>query len=124
MVLDASNQVAELRALDTPPFALDFRRAMCTLPPVSSLPDDGTARRYADIIKEVNRIEAMYTDTTDAPDKPKPASILRSPKCSKGINFNSAISNDGSVVLIESTIKPKFNNDTNVSSFYDVHNSA
>jgi hypothetical protein len=124
MVLDASNQVAELRALDTPPFAIDFRHAMCTLPPVSSLPDDGTAMCYADIIKEVNRIEAMYTNNTDAPDEPKPASILRSPKRSKGVNFDSAIGDDGSVISIGSTIKPKFNNDTDVSNFYDVHNSA
>ncbi len=97
---------------------------MCTLPPVSGLPDDGTARHYTDIIKEVNRIEAMYTDTTDAPDEPKPASIFRSPKRSKGVDFDSAIGNDGSVVSIGSTIQPKFNDDTNVSSFYDVHKPA
>ncbi len=66
----------------------------------------------------------MYTDTTNAPDEPKPASILRSPKRSKGINFDSSIGDDGSVILIGSTIKPKFNDDTDVSSFYDVHNSA
>jgi hypothetical protein len=124
MVLNASNQVAELRALDTPPFALDFCHAMCTLPPVSGLPDDGTAMCYADIIKEVNRIEAMYTDTTDAPDELKLASILHSPKHSKGVDFDSAIGDNGSVVSIGSTIEPKFNDDTDVSSFYDMHNSA
>jgi hypothetical protein len=85
MVLDASDQVAELRALDTPPFALDFRRAMCTLPPVSGFPDDGTATHYADIIKEVNRIKAMYTDTTDAPDEPKLARSSALPSAAKAL---------------------------------------
>jgi hypothetical protein len=88
MVLDAANQVAKLRALDTPPFALDLRRGMCTLPPVSDPPDNDTATHYTDIIKEVNRIEAMYSKTTDAPDEPKPSSILCPTKRSKGINFD------------------------------------
>jgi hypothetical protein len=124
MVLDAANQVAELRALDMPPFALDFHHAMCTLPPVSSPPYDGTATRYADIIKEVNRIEAMYSMTNDAPSKPIPAGILCSTQRSKGINFDSAFSDNGSVVTIGSSIEPKFNDDTDVLSFCDVPNSA
>jgi len=66
MVLDASDQVAELRALDTPPFALDFRRAMCTVPPVSGPPDKGIAARYASIINEVDKIVAMYSGPTHA----------------------------------------------------------
>jgi hypothetical protein len=126
MVLDASDQVAELRALDTPPFALDFRRAMCTLPPVSSPPDAGTGTRYADIIKEVNRIEALYSidPAATATDDGKLASTLLSSKCSKGVNFDSAFSDDGSVVTIGSMIKPRLSDDTNVSSCYDVHNSV
>ncbi len=126
MVLDASDQVVELRALDTPPFALDFCHAMCTLPPVSSPPDAGTATRYADIIKEVNRIEALYsTDpAATATDDGKPASTLRSSKRSKGIDFNSAFSNDGSVITIGSMIKPRLSDDTDVSNCYDVHNSV
>jgi len=95
MVLDASDQVADLRALDTPPFALDFRHAMCTVPPISGPPDEGIAARYASIIHEVDRIEAMYSGTTNAePDAPQPASILRSPKCSNSVAFNSAFKDD------------------------------
>jgi hypothetical protein len=124
MVLDAADQVAKLHALDMSPFALDFRRAMCTLPSVSGPPDNGTATCYADIIKEVNRIEAMYSKTNYAPDEPKLAGILRSTKRSKGIDFDSAFSNDGSVVTIGSLIEPKFNDDTDVLSFYDVSNSV
>ena len=102
MVLDASDQVAELRALDTPPFALDFHRAMCTVPPVSGPTDKGIAARYASIINEVARIEAMYSGTTNAePAAPQPASILRSPKRSNSVAFNSAFKDDGSIVSID-----------------------
>ena len=115
MVLDASDQVAELHALDTPPFALDFHHAMCTVPPISGPPDKGIAACYASIINEVDRIEAMYSGTTNAePDTPQPASILRSPKRS----------NNGSIVSIGSAINPKFDEDTDVSSLNDVYNSA
>ena len=37
MVIDASDQVADMHALDMPPFPIDFRRAMCTVP---ALPPD------------------------------------------------------------------------------------
>jgi hypothetical protein len=124
MVLDASDQVAKLHALDTPPFALDFRRAMCTVPPISSPLDEGTSAHYSNIIKEVGRIEAMYSGSTGEPDEPKPASILRSPKHSKSVEFNSAVSNDGSIISIGSAIEPKFKDNTDVLSLYDVYNSA
>ena len=126
MVLDASDQVAELRALDTPPFALDFRRAMCTVPPVSGTTDEGIAARYASIINEVTRIEVMYSGTTDVePDVPQqPASILRPPKCSKSVAFNSAFADDGSIISIGCDIDPKTDEDTDVSSLNDVYNSA
>ncbi len=66
----------------------------------------------------------MSSGSTGEPDEPKPASILRSPKCSRGVEFNTAFSNDGSIVSIGSAIEPKFNDDTDVSSLYDVHDSA
>ena len=125
MVLDALDQVAELRALDTPPFALDFRRAMCTVPPVSGPTDEGIAARYASIINEVNRIEAMYSGTTNVePDAPQAAGILRSPKRSKNVAFNSALADDGSIISIGCDIDPKTDEDTDVSSLNDVYNSA
>ena len=125
MVLDASDQVAELRALDTPPFALDFCRAMCTVPPVSSPTDEGIAARYAGIINKVDRIEAMYSGTTNAePDAPQLASILRLPIHSNSVAFNSAFNNDGSIVLVGSGIDPKLEEDTDVSSLNNVYNSA
>ena len=118
MVPDASDQVAELRALDTPPFALDFRRTMCTVPPISGPPDEGIAGRYASIINKVDKIVAMYSGPTNAgPDVPKPASILRSPKCNNSVA-------DESIVSIRSAIDPKIDEDTDVSSLNDVYNSA
>ncbi len=125
MVLDASDQVAELRALDTPPFALDFRRAMCTVPPVSGPTDEGIAARYASIINEVNRIEAMYSGTTDVePDAPQQVSILRPPKRSNSVAFNSTFADDGSIISIGCAIDPKIDKDTDVLSLNDVYNSA
>ena len=125
MVLDASDQVAELRALDTPPFALDFRRAMCTVPPASGPTDEGIAARFASIISEVNRIEAMYSGTTVVePGAPQPASILRSSKRSKSVAFDSAFADDGSIVSIGCAIEPTIDDDTDVSSLNDVYNSA
>ena len=124
MVLDASDQVAELRALDTPPFALDFRRAMCTVPPVSG-PPDNIAARYASIINEVDKIVAMYSGPTHAgPEAPKPASILRSPKRSNSVAFDSAFKDDGSIVSIGSAIDPKIDKDTDVLRLNDMYNSA
>ena len=125
MVLDASDQVAKLHALDTPPFALNFCRAMCTGPPISDPPDKGIAARYASIINEDHRIEAMYLGTTnEEPDAPQLASILRSPKCSNSVAFNSTFKDDGSIVSIRSAINPKIEKDTDVSSLNDMYNSA
>jgi hypothetical protein len=117
MILDAADQVAELHALDTPPFPLDFRRPMCTVPPVGGPPDNDSAVHYANVIEEVNRIKALYSKTPNAPDAPKPAGILCSAKCTKGVKFDSAFVDDGSVVAIGSSINPKLNDDNDVSSF-------
>jgi hypothetical protein len=115
-----------LRALDTPPFALDFRRAMCTVPPISGPPDEGIAVPYASIINKVDRIEAMYSGTTPNadPDAPQLVGILRSPKRSNSVAFNSAFKDDGSIVSIGSAINPKLDKDTDVSSLNDMYNSA
>lgn len=125
MILDASDQVAELRALDTPPFALNFCRAMCTIPPVSGLTDECIVARYASIINMVDRIEAMYSSTTNVgPSTPQPASIFCSPKHSNGVAFDSAFADDGSIISIGSAIDPKINDDTDVLCLLDVYSSA
>ncbi len=53
MVIDAADNVANLRALDTPPFPIDMRRAMCTEPAVGAILDDNTTARYANTIAAV-----------------------------------------------------------------------
>ncbi len=124
MILNAADQVAELHALEMPPFPLDFCHAMCTVPPLGGPPDNDSAVRYANVIKEVDRIEALYFKTPNAPDAPKPAGILCSAKHTKGIEFNSAFVEDRLVITIGSSINPKLNDDNDVSSFYKVPNSA
>jgi hypothetical protein len=125
MVLNAADQVAELRALDTPPFPLDFRHAMCTVPAVGSPPDEDSAIRHAKVINKVNGIEALYSNKTPpAPDTQKPVGILRPAKRTKSVEFNSAFVDNGSVVTVGSAIDPKIKDDTNVSDAYDVPTSA
>ena len=93
--------------------------------PVSGPTDKGIAARYASIINEVARIEAMHSGTTNAePAAPQPASILRSPKRSYSVAFNSAFKDDGSIVSIGSAIDPKLDKDTDVLSLNDMYNSA
>ncbi len=71
MMIDASNQHADLRALDTPPFPIDFRRAMCTTP---AMPPDvapvPTSSNCALVIKEIKRLEAFFASKT-APLSPR-----------------------------------------------------
>ena len=98
---------------------------MCTVPPISDPPDKGIAARYASIINEVDRIEAMYLGTTnEEPDAPQLASILRSPKRSNSVAFNSTFKDDGSIVSIRSAINPKIEKDTDLSSLNDMYKSA
>jgi hypothetical protein len=125
MVLDAADQVAELCALDMPPFPLDFRHAMCTVPAVGGPPDVDSAIRHAKVIDEVNRIKALYSNNIPtAPDTQKPAGILLPAKCTKSIKFDSAFVDDGSVVTVGSAIDPKIEDDTNEFGAYDVPTSA
>ncbi len=124
-VLNAANQVAKLRALDTPPFPLDIRCAMCTVPAMGGKNDDDNAVRYVNVIAEVNRIEALYSNKPPTlPDALKTAGILRSAKRAKGVKFDSAFVDNGSFITIRSAIDPKIYDDTDVSSIYDVPTSA
>jgi hypothetical protein len=61
MVIDAANQVAELQVLDALPFPIDFRRAMCTVPAVSSdtSPDSCT---HTHAIRAGKMLEAYYAN--------------------------------------------------------------
>ena len=122
IVINAANQVADLRALNTPPFPLDLRRAMCTVPAVGGPPDDESAVRYAKVIAKVNRVEGLYSNKSLP--VPTPPGILRPAKCTKNVKFDSSFADDGYIITIGLAIDPKFKDDTDVSRAYDAPPSA
>jgi hypothetical protein len=58
MVIDTADQVAEMRAFDTPPFPHDFRRAMCAIPVIDEGMAAADAALHADVVAEIEAIEA------------------------------------------------------------------
>ena len=122
MVIDAADNVADLRALDTPPFQMDMRRAMCTEPAVGAFTDPDVSARYADTISAVERVLAIHAPRTT--HEMQPPSILRPAKRGKTVDFDLSSADDGSIVTIGSAIDPQAINDTDVSNFYDMPSSA
>ena len=144
MIIDASDQVADLRALDTPAFPIDFRRAMCTIPAIEQTqsPPPQSAQ-YANVIKAVDDILAFYADD------PTPSSqgILRPskrsrPKLAFGDSFPVAtrtrstvefaderipaitIGDEASFVSIGSSIDPRSSSDVDNFCPFDMPASA
>jgi hypothetical protein len=70
MIIDAADQVAELRSLDAPPFPIDFRRAQCGVPTISASKNLVNESHFTDIIREITNIESLYT--ASKPDAPTP----------------------------------------------------
>ena len=116
MVIDTSDQVAECRAFDAPPFAIDFRRAMCAVPAVNEEVAAANAAHYQDIVKEVENIERVFAAKTAAFHARKqpaflPPSILLPAKRAKSVefDFNTAMDSSTSTVSVGSAIAdPKF----------------
>jgi hypothetical protein len=67
MIIDVMDQVAELRSLDSPPFAIDFRLAMCTVP---SLGKAQNASHFSDVIAAVENLEQYISGTPMIPASP------------------------------------------------------
>jgi hypothetical protein len=83
MIINASNQVADLRALNNPPFDIDYHHAMCTAPAIEGGTNiSDSLARHADKVREADRIVAHYTN------KSQPATILLPAKRTRCINFN------------------------------------
>ncbi len=86
MVIDTSDQVAELRAFDMPPFPIDFCHAMCAIPVIDNAAVATNTALHANIVKEVEKIENHIYKKSDAfllQEKTPgnvPGSILLSPK--------------------------------------------
>ena len=142
MIIDASDQVADLRALDTPPFPIDFRRAMCTVPAVEQPPAAPSAQ-YADVIRAVDEILAFYADDRT----PHPQGILRPSKRSRPqlalddsfpvamrtrsrVEFDNerippiAVGDEASFISIGPSIDPKLSSDVDTFCPFDMPASA
>ncbi len=106
MIIDAFDQVADIHALNALLFDIDFWRAM-TVPKIEGRPNvSNTLVQYADIIRKVDSIVALYAN------KSQPASILLSGKRTRCVGFDSsiaapAINANSSTVTIGSSIEPK-----------------
>ncbi len=63
MIIDTSDQVANLWALDHPPFDINFHRAMCTVPDINKMPGvpSKTSTNYTNIIWEITAIVAYHS---------------------------------------------------------------
>jgi hypothetical protein len=62
MIIDMADQVAELRALDTLPFPIDFRCVQCHVPSIDETKVHVNMTQYADIIHEITHIKSLYSD--------------------------------------------------------------
>jgi hypothetical protein len=113
MVIDTADQVAKMRAFDTPPFPIDFRRAMCAIPVIDEAAAVANAALHADIVAEIEAIEAhIYKKSAFFPRRKKPGnipgSILMSPKRARVVDISDDLTIDGtvSIATIGSVIDP------------------
>jgi hypothetical protein len=61
MIVNAADQVAELRALDALPFPINFRRAQCHVPTIDETKVHVNVAQYANVIQETDNIEKLYS---------------------------------------------------------------
>ena len=80
MIIDAADQVAELRSLDAPPFPIDFRRAQCGVPTISAPKDPINASHFTDINQEITNIESLYTASKPGASNPTAPLAIKSNK--------------------------------------------
>ena len=125
MVIDASDQVADMRTLDMPPFSIDFHCTMCTVP---ALPPDvapgPTSSNCAIVLKEIARLEAFFAGNA-TPTKPE-GILLPSERLHK-VGFvagptssASSTSNSSTIITIGSELEPDFALDANGSDSCDL----
>jgi hypothetical protein len=80
MIIDMSDQIAELRSLDAPPFPINFRRAQCGVPTISTPKDPVNASHFTDIIREITNIESLYTASKHGAPNPTIPPAVKSNK--------------------------------------------
>jgi len=113
MVIDTADQVVEMRAFDTPPFPIDFRRAMCAIPVIDEAAAAANAALHADIVAEIEAIKAHIYKKSAFFSRGKapgniPGSILMSSKRARVVDISDNLTIDGtaSVATIGSLIDP------------------
>ena len=124
MIIGAADQVAELRSLDSPPFAIGFRRAMCTVPPLGEAQN---ASHFSDVIVEVENLERFIS--SKQPLVPAPPILLSArnqklvDELDRHVSFDAAVqglsidifaASLGSVITIGSSLEPDYDVDTSV----------
>jgi hypothetical protein len=118
MIINLFDQVAELRALDTAPFPIDYHQAMCTIPAVE--PKANPIASHADVIKEIERIKQFYA--ADQHAAPSPPSIMQPAKKAREVASDTPPSPAavGKVVSFGSAIKPSYSVEADPDGLYDV----
>jgi len=113
MVIDTADQVAEMRASDTPPFPIDFRRAMCAIPVIDEAAAAANSALHADVVAEIEAIEAhiykrsAFLSCEKEPGE-IPGGILMSPKRARVVDISDNSTTDGtaSIATIGSAVDP------------------
>ena len=113
MIIDTADQVAEMRAFDTPPVPIDFRCAMCAIPVIDEAAAAANAALHADVVAEIKAIEAHIYKKCAFVSREKepgdiPGSILMSPKRARVADVSDTSTTDGtaSIATIGSVIDP------------------
>jgi hypothetical protein len=123
MVIDTADQVAELRALDAPPFSINFCLAMCAVPPVDEARAAANAALHADIVRKVENIKAFFMKKLPAIMS---TSILLPAKCACRFDFHDISSGDSNasaagMASIGSAIEPTLHDTDNAFSLCNIN---
>ncbi len=118
MIIDASDQVAELQALDTAPLPIDYRQATCTVPAIE--PKANPITSHADVIKETERIKQFYA--ADQHAAPSPPSIMQPAKRAHEVASNTPPSPAavGKAASFGSVIQPSYSVEADPDGLYNV----
>jgi hypothetical protein len=60
MITNTTDQVAKIRALNAPPFPINFCHGMCAVPPVDEARAAANAALHADVVCKVENIEVFF----------------------------------------------------------------
>ena len=123
MIIDAADQVAELRSLDSPPFPIDFRRAMCTVP---TMGEAQNASHFSEIIAEIVNLENFISGKPTVPATPAMLATKKQKlvdELDKRVSFDAAVQGHGldisavpssSYFTLGGSIQPNYDMDESV----------